>query len=57
MTMTSLTVLKFESADGAEKALEVIEDLNKRQLITLHDAAIVHGRKVKRSQKQNSWPI
>jgi uncharacterized membrane protein len=39
--MATLTVLKFETADGAEKALQVIEDLRKRQLITLHDAAIV----------------
>jgi len=39
--MATLTVLKFETADGAEKALNVIEDLSKRQLITLHDAAIV----------------
>jgi uncharacterized membrane protein len=49
--MTSLTVLKFESADGAEKALEVIEDLNKRQLITLHDAAIVTWPEGKKKPK------
>lgn len=41
MSTTSLTVLKFDSPDGAEKALEVIEDLNRQQLINLHDAAIV----------------
>jgi uncharacterized membrane protein len=39
--MATLTVLKFETADGAEKALNVVEDLSKKQLITLHDAAIV----------------
>lgn len=39
--MTTLTVLKFETADGAEKALHVVEDLSKKQLINLHDAAIV----------------
>lgn len=39
--MATLTVLKFETADGAEKALHVVEDLSKKQLINLHDAAIV----------------
>lgn len=39
--MATLTVLKFETADGAEKALEVVKDLSKQHLITLHDAAIV----------------
>ena len=43
--MTTLTVLKFETADGAEKALHVVEDLSKKQLINLHDAAIV------------TWPV
>ncbi len=39
--MTTLTVLKFQTADGAEKALDVIKSLSKQQLITLKDAAIV----------------
>jgi uncharacterized membrane protein len=39
--MATLTVLKFENANGAEKALHVIQDLSKQELITLHDAAIV----------------
>lgn len=39
--MATLTVLKFETADGAEKVLEVVKDLSKQHLITLHDAAIV----------------
>ncbi len=51
MAMTTLTVLKFESPDDAEKALEVIEDLNKRQLITLHDAAIVTWSEGKKKPK------
>ena len=54
--MATLTVLKFETADGAEKALHVVEDLSKKQLITLHDAAIVswpEGKK-KPSTKQLS---
>ena len=43
--MATLTVLKFETTDGAERALHVIQDLNKQELITLHDAAIV------------TWPV
>lgn len=39
--MATLTVLKFETADGAEKALHLVQDLSKQNLITLHDAAIV----------------
>ena len=49
--MTTLTVLKFETADGAEKALHVVEDLSKRQLITLHDAAIVSWPEGKKKPK------
>lgn len=36
-----MTVLKFEDANGAERALHVIQDLSKQEMITLHDAAIV----------------
>ena len=39
--MATLTVLKFDTADGAENELEAIEDLSKQQMIKLHDAAIV----------------
>jgi uncharacterized membrane protein len=48
--MATLTVLKFENANGAEKALHVIQDLSKQELITLHDAAIVTWPEGKRSQ-------
>ncbi len=51
-----MTVLKFETATGAEKALHVIQDLSKQEMITLHDAAIVswpEGKK-KPSTKQLS---
>jgi uncharacterized membrane protein len=51
--MATLTVLKFETAIGAENALEVIEDLSKKQLINLQDAAIVTWLVGKRNQKQN----
>jgi uncharacterized membrane protein len=39
--MATLTVLKFETPDGAERALHEIQDLSKQSLINLHDAAIV----------------
>jgi uncharacterized membrane protein len=46
--MATLTVLKFEDAIGAERMLDKIKSLQKMQLITLQDAAIVtwpEGRK------------
>jgi uncharacterized membrane protein len=49
--MATLTVLEFETADGAEKALNVVEDLRKKQLITLHDAAIVSWPEGKKKPK------
>jgi uncharacterized membrane protein len=49
--MATLTVLKFETADGAEKALEVVKDLSKQHLINLHDAAIVTWPEGKKKPK------
>lgn len=52
--MATLTVLKFETADGAERALETIKDLSRQHLINLHDAAIVtwpQGKKKPRTQQ------
>ncbi|AKB50918.1 putative membrane protein [Methanosarcina barkeri str. Wiesmoor] len=49
--MATLTVLKFDAADGAQKALHVVEDLSKRQLINLHDAAIVTWPEGKKKPK------
>jgi uncharacterized membrane protein len=43
--MATVTVLAFSTEQGATDALARIEDLQKQQLIKLHDAAIV------------SWPI
>jgi uncharacterized membrane protein len=46
--MATATVLKFATADGADTALVRLQDLQKQDLITLHDAAIVSwpsGRK------------
>lgn len=49
--MGTLTALKFETADGAEVALSTIEDLSKRELIKLHDAAIVSWQADKKKPK------
>jgi uncharacterized membrane protein len=46
--MSTLTVWKFNSADGADKALTKLGDLQKQQLIQVLDAAVVSwptGRK------------
>jgi uncharacterized membrane protein len=39
--MATLTVLKFESVDGANQGLAMLQDLQKQELIKLHDAAVV----------------
>ena len=39
--MATVTVLRFNTAAGAEDALGQVHELQKRHLITLHDAAIV----------------
>ena len=39
--MATLSVLKFDTAGGAAEALELVKSLQKQQLITLQDAAIV----------------
>jgi uncharacterized membrane protein len=39
--MSTLTVWRFNTPDGAEKAVNTLERLSKQQLITIHDAATV----------------
>lgn len=39
--MATMSVLKFPTPNGAEAALEKLQDLQKQQLITIQDAAIV----------------
>lgn len=39
--MASLTVWKFETAGGAQEALDKLVSLSKQQLITVQDAAVV----------------
>jgi uncharacterized membrane protein len=47
--MATVTVLKFPDADGAEVTLGRITELQKQQLIKLHDAAIVTWPKGKKT--------
>jgi uncharacterized membrane protein len=42
--MATMTVWKFTTADGAETAAETLKDLQKQELIQVHDAAIVSWR-------------
>ncbi len=39
--MATLTVVKFGDPDGAERTLDILKDLQKQELIAVHDAAIV----------------
>src|SRR5918999_2617638 len=39
--MSTLSVWRFDTPDGAEKAVSTLEGLSKQQLITIHDAATV----------------
>ena len=36
--MSTISVLKFHTADGAESALHTVRDLAEQHLINLHDA-------------------
>jgi uncharacterized membrane protein len=47
--MATLTVLKFPTSDGAKSMLETIKSLQKEELITLLDAAIVTWPQGKKS--------
>jgi uncharacterized membrane protein len=52
--MATLTVLKFDTPDGAEQMLDKIKSMQKMQLITLQDAAIVtwpEGRKAPKTEQ------
>ncbi len=39
--MATLTALKFPTVDGARRVLDTLQDLQRQQLIVIHDAAIV----------------
>ena len=49
--MASLTVWKFDTADGAAQALAKVQDLAKQQLIVLDDAATVSWPQGKKKPK------
>jgi uncharacterized membrane protein len=55
--MSTLTVWRFDTTDGAEKAVTTLEALKRQQLITVHDAATVTwadgARKPKTRQLHN----
>jgi uncharacterized membrane protein len=53
--MATLTVVKFDDPAGAERVLEALQDMHRRQMITLEDAAVVSwpkGNKRPRMPKQ-----
>jgi uncharacterized membrane protein len=49
--MSTLSVWKFETAEGAERAEATLADLGKEQLITVHDAATVSWPEGRKSPK------
>lgn len=52
--MATLTVWKFDTPEGAEKATETLRDLERQHLVTVHDAATVswqEGKKRPRTQQ------
>ena len=49
--MATLTVLKFSTADGAEKMLGKVQSLQKAELIKIQDAAMVTWPEGKKSPK------
>lgn len=55
--MATLTAVKFPSTEGARGVLDALADLQKQQLITIHDAAIVQwpaeAKKPKTEQLHN----
>jgi uncharacterized membrane protein len=55
--MTSLTVWKFNTPEGADQALTKLESLSKQQLVTIEDAAIVSwlpGKKKPKTRQLHS---
>jgi uncharacterized membrane protein len=49
--MATITVLKFDQAEGAAEALDTVQSLSKQHLINLHDAAIVTWPEGKKKPK------
>lgn len=49
--MATLTALKFDTPGGAEQMSGLLDDLQRQQLITVHDAAIVSWPQGKKKPK------
>jgi uncharacterized membrane protein len=49
--MATLTVLEFETADGADQMVKTLGDLQRQRLVTLLDAAIVSWQSGKKKPK------
>lgn len=49
--MGTLTVWKFDTADGADKATDILRDLADQRLLTIHDAATVRWEEGKKKPK------
>jgi uncharacterized membrane protein len=49
--MATLTAVKFETADGADQMLGLLQDLQRQQLIQIHDAAVVSWPQGKKGPK------
>jgi uncharacterized membrane protein len=49
--MATITGYSFDTSDGAEKMVDLVQDLSKQQLITLEDAAIVTWPQGKKKPK------
>lgn len=49
--MTTITGYSFDTADGAEKMVDLVQDLSKQKLITLEDAAVVTWPEGKKKPK------
>lgn len=55
--MATMTVLEFETADGAEQMLSTLQDLQRQQLVAIQDAAIVtwpQGAKKPKTRQLNN---
>ena len=51
MPEAKLTVWKFSTPDGAERAIETLEMLQKEELLQIHDAAVVSWSEGKKAPK------
>jgi len=52
--MTTLTAFKFDTPDGAQRMSGLLQELQRQQLITVHDAAVVswpQGKKKPQTQQ------